>query len=916
MDFATDLKELSLHHCFKPSSVAVIGATEREGSVGKTVLENLIRCRGEEKSKFDIYPVNISRSTCCGLDCFSSINNCPSTVDLAVIVIPAYHVEKAVADCGEAGVKFLIIISAGFKELGDEGAEREHRVVELAKKYSMRIIGPNCLGIMCPNNNLNATFAASDALKGSIAFISQSGAMCTCVLDWSLKEKIGFSAFISIGSMCDISWPDIIEYFGHDPDTKAILIYMESIGDAEKFIEVAKEITKVKPIVVIKAGITSEAKSAAESHTGSLAGSHESFICTMKRCNIIVVNSIAEFIGMGNYLSKQPLPRDSKICIITNAGGPGVLATDSAVISGLEIYKMPEVIIDELSTFLPSAWSHSNPVDILGDASASIYYQTLEAILNSPEADSVDSILVILSPQSVTDSTGTAKSILEFKTSKKPIVCAWMGGVEVHEGSVLLNSHNVPCFDTPDLACQILGKLYQYKRNLVLYMPRDTMDENMAPNELVSKKAGRYNIEYIQKTICDHEYNIPTYQKLQEALKKSTEIIENCKIAQRNVLTESESKKVFSYFNIPVCATILCHSLDKAKTAATHLGYPVVLKLHSEQISHKSDVGGVHINIQTEEELTEKYNLIQQNLDKLGKSECFQGVTVQQYLDVKSGYELILGSSLDLQYGPMILFGFGGVMVEVFKDCALELLPLDPIVTINQITSTKIYNAICAEKKSRFLNISPHKVIEMLLRFSLMVQTLSTHVQEIDINPLIALQQGGKDVLIGLDARIVLRDEQTKNYPTAIVPSYPIQYIFEKTVERKTVAIYPATFNDYTKLKTLNLSHLAYSNYSKQIPLLMVHEDRLLAVSVITMLPYKTPTAVFEIYKADKINNESPTMDALLSKTFEVAKRMNIQTLISINTPPMESLKNQKHCDIKLTKLDKSVIDACAISIQ
>jgi len=445
---------------FLPRSIALIGAKDNLGSVGRTIMLNLMN----GAFKGNLYPVNPKRNEVFGLKSYPNIASVPEKIDLAVIVTPAQTVPDLVEQCVDAEVKAAIIISAGFKELGEEGLLLEKEILKRAQKGNMRIIGPNCLGVMNPIYGMNATFAKGMALPGNLAFISQSGAMCTAVLDWSLEERVGFSAFVSIGSMADVDWGDLIDYLGGDEATHTILIYMETIGDPRSFLSAAREIALEKPIIVIKPGRSAEAAQAAASHTGSLAGSDEVFEAAMERAGVLRVNSISELFHMASVLGRQPRPKGPKLAIVTNAGGPSVLATDATVINGAQVAKIEASSIEKLDQFLPSAWSHANPVDILGDASAETYAKTIDVLAHDSENDG---ILVILSPQDMTDPVKTAESMRSYAHLKdRPILASWMGGSFVRKGIEILNSSHIPTFEYPDDAAWSFATMWKHSQNL------------------------------------------------------------------------------------------------------------------------------------------------------------------------------------------------------------------------------------------------------------------------------------------------------------------------------------------------------------------------------------------------------------------------------------------------------------------
>ncbi len=727
---------------FHPKSVAVIGAKDTVGSVGRTLLLNL------KSANFpgNIYPINPKRNEVLGLKCYPSIKDVPEQVDLAILVTPAQTIPQLVKECVDAKVQGLIIISAGFKERGEEGQKLEKEVLSHIKGTNVRIIGPNCLGIMNPSVQLNASFAKGMALEGNIAFMSQSGAMCTAVLDWSLSAGIGFSSFISIGSMIDVGWGDLIRYFGSDPNTKSILMYMETVGDVRSFLSAAREIALEKPIIVIKPGRSDEAAQAAASHTGSLTGSDEVFDAALERVGVLRVDDIAKLFHMAEVLGKQPLPKGKNLQIITNAGGPAVLATDAAIMNGAAIGSLSPKVIEELNAFLPSAWSHANPVDILGDADAERYAKTLEVLAHDPDSDG---LLVILSPQDMTDPTGTAEALRHYGKIGKPILASWMGGAFVKGGMELLNNARIPTFEYPDDAAWSFATMCRYQDNL----------KRLYETPIMTKAAENPNIAESEKIIN---------KALQE---------------KRTLLNEYESKKLLETFGIPVVKTLIAHTVDEAVSHAQKIGYPIVLKLFSDTITHKSDIGGVKLNLKDEDAVRKSFEEIKNAVP----ASDFQGVTVQPMVKLK-GFELILGASCDPQFGPVILFGSGGVMVEVYKDRALGFAPLNSTLARHMIQKTKIYEALKGFRGQK--SVPMDKLEELLVAFSLMISALP-QIKECDINPLVA----SSDTFIALDARVVLHD--TPELPKLAIRPYPTEYITDISLKNgKTATLYPVRLED------------------------------------------------------------------------------------------------------------------------
>jgi len=724
-------REHPLDVFFTPNNIAVIGATEAPGSVGRTTLWNLI------SSPFGgtVFPVNPKRSSVLGIRAYPSITAVPEQCDLVVIVTPPPTIPGIIRECGQNGVKGAVVISAGFKEIGEEGSKLEQQLLEEARAAGIRVIGPNCLGLMSPLTGVNATFAAGMARPGNVGFISQSGALCTAVLDWSFEEQVGFSAFISVGSMVDVGWGDLIHYLGMDPRTRSILIYMESVGDARSFLSAAREVALRKPIIVIKAGRTSQGGKAAASHTGSLTGSDDVLEAAFRRCGVLRVNSIAELFYMAEVVAKQPRPNGPRLTILTNAGGPGVLATDALIGSGGELAEISPEIMKELNSFLPPTWSHGNPIDIIGDASPERYARALEVAAKDPNSDG---LLVVLTPQAMTDPTRTAELLKPYaKLGDKPVLASWMGGPEVAAGVKILNSIGIPTFPYPDTATRMFTYLWRYAYNL----------------------RGLYETPQLD----------PQSPGVDRA--KVNRIIEEVRSQGRTILTEFESKEVLAAYGIPTVLTRIAKTEDDAVRAAQQTGYPVVLKLYSETITHKTDVGGVQLNLRDETAVRNAYRAIAASVaEKVGK-EHFLGVTVQPMIKLE-GYEIILGSSIDPQFGPVLLFGLGGQLVEVFKDKSLALPPLNTTLARRMMEQTRIYTALKGVRGRKPVDVAALE--QILVRFSQLVIE-QRWIKEIDINPMLA----SPDQLIALDARVVVFDKNTTEdqLPKLAISPYPVKYI-------------------------------------------------------------------------------------------------------------------------------------------
>ncbi|RUT03078.1 GNAT family N-acetyltransferase [Dulcicalothrix desertica PCC 7102] len=735
---------------FSPKTIAVIGASEREDSVGRTLLWNLI----SNPFGGTVFPVNPKRNSILGIKAYPNIAAVPESIDLAVIATPAATVSSVINECVNAGVKGAIVLSAGFKEIGSSGVELERQILEQVNQSQMRLIGPNCLGVMNPYTGLNATFASSMARPGKVGFISQSGALCTAILDWSFQENVGFSSFISIGSMLDVGWGDLIYYLGDDPNTESIVIYMESIGDARSFLSAAREVALSKPIIVIKAGRTEAAAQAAASHTGALAGSDAVFDAALRRCGVLRVNRISELFDMAEVLAKQPRPKGKRLTIITNAGGPGVLATDALISDGGELAQLSPQTHDALNQLLPPSGNHSNPIDLLGDADSTRYVKTLEITAKDPNTDG---LLVILTPQAMTNPTQTANLLSSYAKTGKPVLASWMGEQNVKAGAEILNQASIPTFSYPDTAARVFNYMWRYSYNL-----RGLYETPVLANQ---------GAEVCERILVET-------------------IIQKARQAGRTLLTEVESKQILAAYGIPTVETRLATTVEEAIQQASEIGYPVVLKLYSYTITHKTDVGGVHLNLCCGDAVREAYNTVQTSVtSKVGASH-FGGVTIQPMVDLKNSYELILGSSIDSQFGPVLLFGTGGQLVEVFEDRALALPPLNTTLARRMMEQTRIYKALQGVRGRTSVDLEALE--QLLVRFSQLVVE-QPWIKEIDINPLLA-KPGNKNSLIALDGRIVLHnlDIKQEQLPLPAIRPYPVQYISAWTMRNgKEVTIRP-----------------------------------------------------------------------------------------------------------------------------
>lgn len=735
-----------LEWVFAPRNVAVIGASERKGSIGRVLLENLL----DKAFKGKVFPVNPKHTELLGHETYASVGDVPVRVDLAVIATPAAQVPDIVGQCVTAGVRGAIIISAGFKETGESGEALEQAILAHAKPAKMCIIGPNCLGLIRPSAGLNASFAGVSPAPGRIAFLSQSGALGTAILDWAAQKNVGFSAFVSVGSMLDVGWGDLIDYFADDPHTKSILIYMESIGDARSFLSAAREAALSKPIIVIKPGRSAEGARAAASHTGSLVGRDEVLDAAFRRVGVLRVDSIESLFDMATVLAKQPRPRGPRLTIVTNAGGPGVLATDALIRTGGCLTELSPATLGALDQILPAAWSHGNPVDVLGDADPERFVSALTA---ASKDENGDGLLVVLTPQAMTDPTNTARRVTDIARGvTKPLFACWMGGVAVADGVDILSVSGVPTFAYPDRAAAAFADLWRYAHQLEQIYETPQLAGNSDPYAPDSKR-----VEHI----------------LMQARRSG-----------RTLLTEAESKEVLAAYHLPVLPHRVAKTEAQAVHEATNLGYPVVVKVSSTVISHKRRMGGVKLNLANADAVRDAFRAVHRAVDVHLGAGRFEGVTVQPMVQ-DDGFEVVIGSSSDPQFGPVLLFGAGGSLVEVMADYRIALPPLNSTLARRMMEGTRIFRALLGNAP---MGTSPDvsAVEDVLVRFSQLVIE-QPGIREIDINPV--LVSGGR--CTALDARIVLHDQGTTpgDLPRPAIRPYPSQYCGDWTMKDGTTVL-------------------------------------------------------------------------------------------------------------------------------
>ena len=699
-----------LNTIFNPRRIALLGVTTNPNSVSGKVLINLVSggFRGV------VYPVNPEHEAVMGIPCYPDVKSLPRAPDMGIICSPADKVLAAVRECGDAGIRGIIIISAGFREIGETGRKQEELIREEVKKYEgMRVLGPNCLGIIVPSLKLNASFAAEMPKPGNIAFISQSGALCTSVLDWAIEGKIGFSYFVSIGNSLDVEFGDLIDYFGEDENTHCIILYIESIQNPRKFMTAARAFARKKPIIVYKAGRFPESAQVAASHTGAMASEDAVYDAAFQRTGLARVYEIGDIFSVAELIGRNRFPQGPKLGIITNAGGPGVMATDALISSSGVLAKLSDETMGKLNENLPEYWSHGNPVDVLGDARAKRISKAAQIVL---EDKGVDAILVILTPQAMTNPEATAREISALvSTTKKPILAAWLGGQSMHKADDILVEAGIASYRTPEQAIRAFMTLVAYSRNLkILYeTPKDIPVEFSLDRGKMRQKFNR--------------------------------LIQD----PGSVLSEDVSKLILDTYGISTTRPVLAKTPEEAVKIAEKNGYPVVLKIQSPDITHKSDVGGVQLNLGNEKLLRAAFERIMDSVRLKRPDARVDGITVQKMVAEKEAVELILGIKKDNVFGTILLVGMGGITAELFSDKALGFPPLNESLARQMLESLKIYPLLKGYRGSPAKNIAG--LIQTLIRLSYLAADYP-EITELDINPLLVTTEN----VVALDARIVI----------------------------------------------------------------------------------------------------------------------------------------------------------------
>ena len=721
-----------LRPLFEPGSVAIIGASTRAGSIGAVLVANMLGAgyRGA------LHAVNPKYRSVQGVPCFASIGALPARVDLAVIATPPRSVPELIDQCGDAGVRAAVVITAGFSEAGADGAQLERAALANARRHGLRLVGPNCLGLMRPELGLNATFARGQALPGSLGLVSQSGAVCTAMLDWARPNGVGFSSVVSLGGSSDVDFGEIIDYLVADPKTGHILLYVEGVRDGRRFVSALRAAARVKPVILMKVGRHPAGSRAAVSHTGAIVGLDDVFDAVVRRTGAVRVTTIGQMVAAAQALAARVHPQGERLAVVTNGGGPGVMAADRAADLGLPLAQLSPQTVAALKGALPANWSHGNPIDLIGDADAARYSAAITACLAD---DGVDGVLTVLTPQAMTRPEDAARAVIDAaRTTSKPVIACWMGEEQTAAARKLLHAAGIPVFRTPDPAVEMFGHLATFYRNqrTLLQAPGP-----LSPQDPPDRDAAHA-------------------------------IVDAALAEKRTLLSEAESKALLAAFRIPVVRTVRAHAAEQAVQLAGEIGYPVVMKIDSPDITHKSDVNGVRLNLADAHAVRAAYQGIVADLARLRPQARVDGVVVEPMLKRAHGRELMAGVIRDPVFGPALVFGTGGTAIEVYCDRAVALPPLDAFLVGEMIRGTRVAKLLGAFRNLPPVNMAALEAV--LLRLSELVCELPS-LEALDINPLIADESGA----IAVDARVVLRAHapQRDGYGHMAIHPYPAHLV-------------------------------------------------------------------------------------------------------------------------------------------
>lgn len=847
--------QYNLDRIFNPRHVAVVGASEKTGTIGHALMQNLV----DGGFSGGLLPVNPKYKTILGHACFKSVSMLEEGVDLAIIATPIQSVPEVVSACVEKKVGGAVVISAGGKEVGEKGREIEEKIQHIAYAGGLRIVGPNCMGIIQPGVTLNASFAPEMPTAGNLAFVSQSGAICSAILDMAFKEKIGFSHFVSIGSMLDVDFGDMIDFLGFDSSAKSILLYIESLSNFRKFMSAARSVSRIKPIIVLKSGRSPAGAKAAASHTGAMAGEDAVYDAAFKRAGIVRVNTITELFNCAELMAKQPRPRGPRLAILTNGGGPGVMATDTLARYGQEPAALDPETLQALDAFLPPFWSRGNPIDILGDASAERFRRALEVCFNSKN---VDGVLVILAPQALTDPLSVAETLASaMKGRRYPVFTCWMGGKSIERALECLNEAGIPTYDTPEQAVSAFQHMVAYNRNLEMLL------------EIPPKLSGQLvtDPESVRRLISG--------------------------APARGFMSESDSKEVLLAYGLPVIRTEIAGSEAQAAGIANELGYPLVMKLHSPDITHKTDAGGVYLDLRCEADVREAYHHIIRSARRYKPDARIDGVTIQPYFS-KPDFEILMGAKRDPNFGPVIVFGTGGIFTEVLKDRSLGLPPMNRLLARRLMQETKAYTLLQGYRNRPAAHME--KLEEMLVRLSQLLIDFP-EIAELDMNPVL-IKDG---IPVAVDARILISPHDMPSSLHLVIGPYPEEdesYIIGADGHRllvrpvkpedaplftalfKTLSpttIYYRFFSVIKELKPDMLARFTQIDYDREIALVAIDEDSqsdsMLGVARIIGDPDRK-TGEFAVLVGDAWQGKG-IGSKLLEKCLSIAERQGFKTI-------------------------------------
>ncbi|MEQ1600395.1 MAG: bifunctional acetate--CoA ligase family protein/GNAT family N-acetyltransferase [Methylophilaceae bacterium] len=881
-----------LNPLFAPKSVAVFGASDRPDSVGQIVFQNML----ESGFKGELYPINPKNTEVQGKRAYASIADIKEPVELVVIATPPQTVPGIIESCGIHGVKAAVIITAGFSEAGVEGKALERQLLETAKRYGIRLIGPNCLGIMRPSIGLNATFNKGTANTGNIAFVSQSGALCTAILDWAQNKNVGFSSVVSMGSSTDVDFGEILDYLVSDINTHSILMYIEGIRNARSFMSALRAAARFKPVILVKVGRHAAGSKAAMSHTASLVGADDVFDAAVSRVGVVRVQTITQLFTAAKALSCGSRPVGNRLAIVTNGGGPGVMATDRAEDLGLTIATLSDATIEYLNQHLPPHWSHGNPVDIIGDAQSDRYYHAVKACL---EDENVDGVIAILTPQAMTKPLESALALIELSnTHSKPLLTCWMGDKQVAAAREAFTNAHKPHFRTPEPAVDVFAHLSAYYRNqrLLLQMPG------------------------------------PLSGHIEPDVESAKLIIEGAMQEHRKVLTEMESKALLSAFHIPVAKTMIAHSPNEALLIAQQLGFPVAMKVNSHDITHKSDAGGVLLNLNNAHEVRAAYQHIHDNIKRNRPNAKVDGISIESMIVKPNGRELMIGVTSDPVFGPVITFGAGGTAVEIMGDRAVALPPLNQFLVKELIQDTRI-----AKMLDKFRNMAPANMAaleDVLLRVSEMVCELPL-LKEMDINPLILDENGA----LAADARVVVeyRQPSADRYAHMAIHPYPAHLVSQwQLADGTDITIRPIRpedaelvqnfvrglseeskyfrfMNSMQELTETMLVRFTQIDYSREIALIAVTEiqdkETELGVARFAINP-DGDSSEFAVVVADNMTGKGLGQKLMVS-LMEAARSKGLKTIegeVLNNNHNMLKLMNRLGFNSKTSEEDHSVV--------